>query len=70
MAGHFEEYVAFHGMRSRRSGRAVYIELFLEFEGSQTMADVQKTIGALKTELESRIAHSQVVIAPATARVV
>ncbi|MBM4132716.1 MAG: cation diffusion facilitator family transporter [Nitrospira sp.] len=70
LAGHFDDYVAFHGIRSRRSGKSIYIELFLEFDGNKTMADVQKTIASLQAELESHIAHSQVVIAPATAKVV
>ncbi len=68
LAGHFDEYVAFHGLRSRRSGTAVYIELFLEFEGSQTMAEVQRTIESLTTELERQIPGSRIVIAPATAK--
>lgn len=70
LAGHFDEYVAFHGVRSRRSGKTVYIELFLEFEGSKTMAEVQKTIKSLITELEGHIPGSRIVIAPATAKVV
>jgi cation diffusion facilitator family transporter len=66
----YDEYVAFHGMRSRRSGNNVYIEIFLEFDGNRTMAEVQKVIGAMKTDLECKIPGSQVVIAPAAARVV
>ena len=70
LAGHFDEYVAFHGLRSRRSGTTVFIELFLEFEGSQTMAEAQKTIDSLKAELERQIPGSRIVIAPATAKAV
>jgi ferrous-iron efflux pump FieF len=69
LAAYFDDYVAFHGVRSRRSGKSVYIDLFLEFEGRRTMADVQKTIEAIKANLESKIPGSQVTIAPATARI-
>lgn len=68
LAAYFDDYVAFHGVRSRRSGKSVYIDLFLEFEGSRTMAEVQKTIEAIKANLENKIPGSQVTIAPATAR--
>jgi len=70
LTAHFDAYAAFHGLRSRRSGTAVYIEIFLEFDGHRLMADVQKTIDALRTELEQKIPGSHVIIVPATARVV
>ncbi|MDE3018647.1 MAG: cation diffusion facilitator family transporter [Nitrospirota bacterium] len=70
LASHFDDYVAFHGLRSRHSGKTVYIELFLEFEGSKTMAEVQKTIASLQSELERHIPGSRIVIAPATAKAV
>ncbi len=68
LSAHFDEYVAFHGMRSRRSARTVYIELFLEFEGTRTMADVQAAIDRITADLERDIPDSEVVIAPTTAR--
>jgi divalent metal cation (Fe/Co/Zn/Cd) transporter len=70
LAGHFDEYAAFHGLRSRRSGTSVYIEVFLEFEQRLTMGEVQKTIDTLTAELERQIPGSRIVIAPATAKVV
>lgn len=70
LAAYFDDYVAFHGMRSRRSAKTVYIDLFLEFDGTKTMADVQKTIDAMRAGLEKKIPGSHVVISPATARVV
>jgi cation diffusion facilitator family transporter len=70
LAAYFEDYVAFHGMRSRRSGKAVYVDLFLEFDGTKTMAEVQKVIDAMRAGLEQKIPGSHVVISPATARVV
>jgi len=70
LAQYFDEYEAIHGIRSRRSGANVYIEIFLEFDGDRKMADVQKVIDAIKRSLESKINGSQIVISPATADVV
>jgi cation diffusion facilitator family transporter len=64
LATHFEEYVAIHGIRSRRSGGDVYIQILLEFDGDRKMAEVQKVIDEMKFALEQKIPGSQVVIAP------
>jgi ferrous-iron efflux pump FieF len=69
LAHYFDEYEAIHGIRSRRSGANVYVEIFLEFEGDRRMADVQKVIDAIKSSLESKINGSEIVISPATAAV-
>lgn len=62
----FEEYEAFHGVRSRRSGSNVYIEIFLEFNGEKRMCEVQETIDRMKASLESRIPKSFVTIIPSS----
>jgi ferrous-iron efflux pump FieF len=69
LAAYFDDYVAFHGLRSRRAAKHIYIDIFLEFDGSRTMAEVQKVIDAMKGVLERKIPGSQVVIAPTTSRV-
>jgi cation diffusion facilitator family transporter len=69
LAQYFDEYEAIHGIRSRRSGANVYVEIFLEFDGERKMAEVQKVIDAVKASLESKISGSQIVISPATADV-
>jgi len=69
LAYYFDEYEAIHGIRSRRSGANVYVEIFLEFDGDRKMADVQKVIGTIKASLESKINGSEIVISPATAAV-
>lgn len=66
LAKHFDDYAELHGVRSRRSGGDVYIEIFLEFEGSKTMAEVQRTINELKAAIEGKIKGSHVVISPTT----
>ena len=62
----FSEYDAFHGVRSRRSGSNVYIEIFLEFDGDRRMCEVQEAIDRMKASLESRIPKSSVTIVPSS----
>ena len=69
LAGYFDEYEAIHGIRSRRSGANVYIEIFLEFDGERKMAEVQAVISSMKADLEKKINGSEIVISPATAAV-
>lgn len=66
LAAHFDKYETIHGIRSRRSGSNVYVELFLEFDGNQTMSEVQQVIDEIRSALERRIPASHVVIAPTT----
>ncbi|MCU0632771.1 MAG: cation diffusion facilitator family transporter [Methanolinea sp.] len=62
----FTEYEAFHGVRSRRSGSNVYIEIFLEFEGDRRMCEVQEAIDRMRASLESKIPKSSVTIVPSS----
>jgi len=64
LAEFFDDYHALHGVRSRRSGSNVYIEIFLEFEGEKRMCEVQATIDRIKTSLERKIPKSSVSIVP------
>ena len=66
LAGYFEHYKHFHGVRSRRSGGRVYIEILLEFEGSLLMCEVQEIINRMKRSLEEKIPKSSVNIVPTT----
>ncbi len=67
LAVFFNDYTALHGVRSRRSGANVYIELHLEFDGDLKMCEVQETINRIKASLEAHIPHSTVSIVPTTA---
>lgn len=64
LAAFFDDYSALHGVRSRRSGTNVYIELLLEFEGERKMCDVQGSIDRIKASLEEKIPHSSVSVVP------
>jgi cation diffusion facilitator family transporter len=70
LTAYYDDYIAFHGMRSRRSGKHVYIDIFLQFDGKQTIAEVQEVTDKMKVALEQKIPGSHVVIAHATSRVV
>ncbi len=62
----FSEYHALHGVRSRRSGSNIYIEIFLEFDGDRKMCEVQEVIDRMKTSLEGKILKSSVTIVPSS----
>jgi len=70
LALHFDAYEGFHGVRTRRSGDQVYIEVYLEFDGRKLMADVQRAIDVLTADLQSRIPSSHVSIVPRTSPVI
>jgi ferrous-iron efflux pump FieF len=69
LAAFFDEYSALHGIRSRRSGTNVYIEIFLEFDGTRKMSEVQGTINRIRNSLEAHIPRSSVSIVPTDAPV-
>lgn len=50
------------GIRSRRSGSHIYIEIFLHFNKDCLMGDVQRIIEEITTSLERKIIGSQVVV--------
>jgi ferrous-iron efflux pump FieF len=60
LASSFDKYDEFHGVRSRRSGSRIYVEIFLGFDPDQRVGDVQVFIASLKRSLESKIAGSVV----------
>lgn len=60
LAEHFDDYSAFHGVRSRRAGGRIFIELALSFDRDATMATVLETVGQLREKLERDIPGSEV----------
>jgi len=64
LAVFFNDYTALHGVRSRRSGSNVYIEIFLEFDGEKKMCEVQEIIDRIRVSLEAQIPKSKVSIVP------
>ena len=64
LATSFDKYHEFHGVRSRRSGTVIYIEIFLGFDRDQTMGEVQDFIDSLTKSLETVIPGSTVSVIP------
>lgn len=58
----FNEYEQIHGIRSRRSGNKIYIEIFIEFNPQKTVAEVSRTISTLSANIASKIRNSSVTI--------
>lgn len=56
----FDQYHEFHGVRSRRSGSRIYIDIFLGFDPEKKMGDIQEFAISLKRSLEAKIAGSVV----------
>ncbi len=56
----FDQYHEFHGVRSRRSGSRIYIDIFLGFDPEKKMGEIQDFTIFLKRSLEAKIAGSVV----------
>jgi ferrous-iron efflux pump FieF len=69
LAAYFDDYVELHGIRSRRTGQFVFIEIFLEFDSNKLMGEVQAVINQIKADLEKTIDGSQVLIIPSTSSI-
>jgi len=64
LAEFFDDYTALHGVRSRRCGASIYIEIFLEFDGNKKMSEVQESINRIQGTLERQIPKSCVSVVP------
>lgn len=59
---HFHEYDNLHGIRSRRSGSHVFIEILLEFPPERRVGEVQELAERMRQSLEAQIPNSRVTI--------
>jgi len=66
LATHFDEYEALHGIRSRRAGNRVFVELFLQFSPEKQMREVQEIIDSVQRDIEGELPGSQVAIVPSS----
>lgn len=62
LATHFDEYEVLHGIRSRRAGSRVYVELFLEFPPQKAVGEVQQVINRITGNLQQKIHNSHVTV--------
>lgn len=60
LAQTFHGYTAFHGVRSRRAGGIVFIEIGLSFAPETRVAEALETVGQLTRGIESDIPDSEV----------
>jgi cation diffusion facilitator family transporter len=65
LAVFFHDYEQIHGIRSRRSGNVVYLEIFLEFRQDLPFGAVQETMDRIRARLEEHLGNSRVLIIPA-----
>lgn len=61
---HFDAYTLLDAVRSRYSGRRVFVEIFLGFDARKPLGEVQQVVDAIKRELEGEIPHSEVIVIP------
>ena len=64
LAAFESSYEQLHGIRTRRSGREIFIELFLQFDGRKLMSEVQADVDSIASAVESDIPHSHVNLVP------
>ena len=62
LAGHFDGYEAFHGVRSRRAGNRLFIEIALGFDPAKTIGEAETTIESLRAGVEADIPNAEVSI--------
>ncbi|HOW97125.1 MAG TPA: cation diffusion facilitator family transporter [Kiritimatiellia bacterium] len=62
LARYFDEYEALHGIRSRRSGTDVYIDILLEFNAERKMGEIHEVAEQMRRRIEEQIRGSRVTI--------
>jgi divalent metal cation (Fe/Co/Zn/Cd) transporter len=62
LAGSAGDYQRLDRVRSRRSGRVVFVEIVLSFEPGLTIAEVNYRIAALKHSMANEIEHADISI--------
>jgi divalent metal cation (Fe/Co/Zn/Cd) transporter len=62
LARHAGEYRRLDRVRSRRSGRVVFIEIALSFEAGLTIAEVSRRIEILRQTMSREIEHADISI--------
>ena len=69
LAEHFDGYEGFHGVRSRRAGGKVFVEIGLSFDGDLPVRDAAKTVASLCRGIEADIpgCEARVVLIPDSA---
>ncbi|MDD4538021.1 MAG: cation transporter [Kiritimatiellia bacterium] len=59
LAEHFHGYEDFHGVRSRRAGKRIFIEVALSFAPEQQVSEVSRTVASLRDGIQSDVPGSE-----------
>ncbi|WP_045213882.1 cation diffusion facilitator family transporter [Desulfonatronovibrio magnus] len=62
LAKFYHDYAQLHGVRSRRTGSSVFIEIFLEFDPDRKVGEIHEVIETMRKSLEEKIENSFVSI--------
>ncbi len=57
---HFDDYEKLHGLRTRRSGPRVYIEIFLEFADNLPSAQALDSIERMRADMEGSVPGAEI----------
>ena len=63
---HLDDYDRLHKVRTRRSGPRIYVEIFLQFDPSLLMGEVQRRIDKLQQSIGEIIPGADISIRPCT----
>jgi cation diffusion facilitator family transporter len=66
LAEHYQEYEKLHGIRTRMAGTWDFVEVYLEFDATRSMGDVQSSIDRLQQRIRQLLGKAEVMIIPAT----
>jgi divalent metal cation (Fe/Co/Zn/Cd) transporter len=61
---HFDQYDGFHGYKTRRSGKDLFILLNLCFFSKTTLSQIETRLAPLRQSLESELPDAKVTIVP------
>ena len=64
LVNHFDHYENIQDIRTRAAGGKVYVEIFLEFDGSLKHSEVMKTAKSLQTEIIELLKCDEALIIP------
>lgn len=59
---HFDRYDMLYGVRSRRSGNRIFIDIFLGFDPNKRVGDIQRDMDAIRKSVAAHFLHSVVTV--------
>jgi len=68
LARHAADFHRLERLRSRRSGRAVFVEVTLAFEAGLAMGEVSRRIAAIRGTMLAEIEHGDIAILASVSR--